>query len=107
MRRHTVTPVPIGSGPTRTLAKVANRLAKMQPEAGGVCDLTAMNVDLALAGIAVKIALETPGLKRKQILGQVREIIPNATEKAVSNGLYCSEISKSRGGGWYPKATQR
>jgi hypothetical protein len=66
-----------------------------------------VDVDLALAGIPVKIALETPGLKRKQILEQVRKIIRNATEKAVSNGLYRSEIPKSWGGGWYPKATQR
>ena len=53
MRRHTGIPVPIDIGPTKTLAKVANHLAKTQSEAGGVYDLTAADVDPALAGIAV------------------------------------------------------
>jgi hypothetical protein len=46
------------------------------------------------AELAVKIALETPGLKRTEILEQVRKITPNATEKAMSNGLYRSEITE-------------
>ncbi len=33
-------PVSIGLGPTKTLAKVANHLAKKNPEYSGVCDLT-------------------------------------------------------------------
>ena len=53
VRRHTGIPVSIGIGPTKTLAKVANHLAKTQPESGGVYDLTAVDVDPALAGIAV------------------------------------------------------
>jgi DNA polymerase V len=53
VRRHTGIPVPIDIGPTKTLAKVANHLAKTQSEAGGVYDLTAVDVDPALAGIAV------------------------------------------------------
>lgn len=35
-------PVCVGVGATRTLAKLANHLAKKRPEFGGVCDLTAM-----------------------------------------------------------------
>ena len=53
VRRDTGIPVSIGIGPTKTLPKVANHLAKTQPERGRVCDLTAMDVDQALAGIAV------------------------------------------------------
>jgi DNA polymerase V len=53
VRRHTGIPVSIGIGPTKTLAKIANHLAKTQPEAGGVYDLTVVDVDPALAGIEV------------------------------------------------------
>jgi DNA polymerase V len=53
MRRHTGIPVSIGIGPTKTLAKVANHLAKAQPDTGGVYDLTAMDVDHALASVEV------------------------------------------------------
>jgi DNA polymerase V len=51
--RHTGIPVSIGLGPTKTLAKVANHLAKMHPDAGGVYDLTAADVDHALATMGV------------------------------------------------------
>jgi DNA polymerase V len=47
--RHTGIPVSIGIGLTKTLAKVANYLAKTQPDAGGVCELAAADVDQALA----------------------------------------------------------
>jgi DNA polymerase V len=53
VRRDTGIPVSIGIGPTKTLAKVANHLAKAQPETGGVCDLAEMDVDHALASIEV------------------------------------------------------
>lgn len=39
VRRWTGIPVSIGIGPTKTLAKVANRLAKKRPEFGGMLDL--------------------------------------------------------------------
>lgn len=35
-------PVCVGVGPTKTLAKLANHVAKRQPHWGGVCDLTTM-----------------------------------------------------------------
>jgi DNA polymerase V len=53
MRRHTGIPVSIGIGPTKTLAAIANLLAKTQPDAGGVCDLTAAHVDQALATVEI------------------------------------------------------
>ena len=40
VRRWTGIPTCVGLGPTRTLAKVANHLAKKRPELDGVCDLT-------------------------------------------------------------------
>jgi DNA polymerase V len=51
VRRHTGIPVSIGIGPTKTLAKVANHLAKAQPDTGGVYELTAADADHALASI--------------------------------------------------------
>jgi DNA polymerase V len=53
VRRDTGIPVSIGIGPTKTLAKIANYLAKAQPESGGVFNLTEIDVDHALAGIEV------------------------------------------------------
>jgi len=40
VRRHTGIPVSIGLGPTKTLAKAANRLAKKHPRYEGVCMLS-------------------------------------------------------------------
>jgi DNA polymerase V len=53
VRRDTGIPVSIGLGSTKTLAKVANHLAKAQPESGGVCDLAEIDMDHALASIEV------------------------------------------------------
>ena len=51
--RWTGIPVSIGLGPTKTLAKVANRLAKKRPEFGGVLDLSAReDVDALLESVA-------------------------------------------------------
>jgi DNA polymerase V len=53
VKRDTGIPVSIGIGPTKTLAKVANHLAKAQPETGGVYELSEAEADSALAGIDV------------------------------------------------------
>jgi DNA polymerase V len=54
VRRHTGIPVSIGIGPTKTLAKVANHVAKTEPDTGGVYDLTtAGDVDRVLASVEV------------------------------------------------------
>ena len=42
IRQWTGLPVCVGCGPTKTLAKIANHLAKKNPEFDGVCDLHAM-----------------------------------------------------------------
>lgn len=43
VRQWTGLPVCVGFAPTKTLAKLANHLAKKQPQWGGVCDLTAVS----------------------------------------------------------------
>ena len=56
VHRWTGIPVSIGAGPTKTLAKLANRLAKSSPRTGGVLDL-AYNpawIEPALRGIALQ-----------------------------------------------------
>lgn len=55
VRRHTGIPVSVGIGPTKVLAKIANRLAKRYPETGGVLDAGALGSHLAahLGRIAV------------------------------------------------------
>jgi DNA polymerase V len=53
VRRDTGIPVSIGVGPTKTLAKIANHLAKAQPQTGGVFDLTEEDVDTALTRIEI------------------------------------------------------
>ena len=52
VRQWTGIPVSIGIGPTKTLAKMANRLAKKTPELGGVLDLeTVRDIDELLARV--------------------------------------------------------
>lgn len=52
VRQWTGIPVSIGIGPTKTLAKIANRLAKKTPELGGVLDLGMVrDLDETLSGI--------------------------------------------------------
>lgn len=55
IKQHTGIPVSIGIGPTKTLAKIANRLAKKKPEHQGVCDLTDHHqIDHILASLPVQ-----------------------------------------------------
>lgn len=56
VRRETGIPVTVGLGPTKVLAKAANRIAKRNPETGGVLDLDALGPhrDAHLAQIDVK-----------------------------------------------------
>ncbi|MDQ3919676.1 MAG: Y-family DNA polymerase [Acidobacteriota bacterium] len=45
VRKWTGIPVSVGIGPTKVLAKVASRVAKMRPEYGGVVDFSGKDVD--------------------------------------------------------------
>lgn len=48
-------PVSVGIGETKTLAKIANKVAKKSPTAGGVLDLSALpNRELALSAVRVE-----------------------------------------------------
>ena len=56
VRKWTGLPVCVGIGSSKTLAKLANHIAKKQPHFNGVCDLASMpqaQIDLLLAGIEV------------------------------------------------------
>ncbi|SOD42772.1 Y-family DNA polymerase [Nitrosovibrio sp. Nv4] len=56
MLQWTGLPVCVGVGPSKTLAKLANHIAKKNPRFNGVCDLAAMPqaaIDALLAGIEV------------------------------------------------------
>ena len=56
VRQWTGLPVCVGIGPSKTLAKLANHIAKKQPQFNGVCDLASMpqaQTDLLLANIDV------------------------------------------------------
>lgn len=55
VRRATGIPVSVGIGPTKVLAKVANRIAKRNPETGGVLDTTTLgpHLEAHLSGVAV------------------------------------------------------
>lgn len=58
-------PVCVGFGATKTLAKIANHIAKQQPRFGGVCDLTSMGepeLDALLSAMPVR---EVWGIGRK------------------------------------------
>ena len=48
--RGPASPTCVGIGPTKTLAKLANHVAKKNPELGGVCDLTDEGVRQTLDG---------------------------------------------------------
>ncbi|MBU1001254.1 MAG: Y-family DNA polymerase [Proteobacteria bacterium] len=54
VRRWTGITVSVGLGPTKTLAKVANRIAKKDPALRGVCDLSILpDLDAVLNGVHV------------------------------------------------------
>lgn len=54
VRQWTGIPVSVGIGPTKTLAKAANRTAKGRPELEGICDLTDSAAQTAaLAGLKI------------------------------------------------------
>jgi DNA polymerase V len=53
VRRQVGLPVSIGYGPTKTLAKIANRIAKKRPEHGGVFAILDEEVDSILATVEV------------------------------------------------------
>lgn len=56
IKQWTALPVCVGFGPTKTLSKLANHVAKKQPEWNGVCDLTMLDEsdrDALIGGIEI------------------------------------------------------
>ncbi len=92
--RHTVTkwtgiPVSIGFAPTKTLAKLANRVAKKNPHHQGVYDLSSSaNIDEILAGMEVE---DVWGIGRQY------------TKKLNSHGIYSVRDLKYASDDWIRK----
>ena len=87
VRQWTGLPVCVGIGPSKTLAKLANHIAKKQPQFNGVCDLASMpqaqtNLLLANFGVAevwgvgrrIGLQLHAAGITTVQ---QLREASPS------------------------------
>ena len=71
IRQHTGIPVSIGFGPTKTLAKLANRVAKKNPEHGGIfAILPGGDLDSLLKGIEVGDVWGIGGRSTKKLAGQ-------------------------------------
>ena len=111
VRQWTGIPVSVGIGPTKTLAKLANRYAKKNPQMNGVFDLTSVNPDEVLAkiecqdvwGIGNRTALKLAGAGIKSALDLKRADIPwirnklgVVGERTVRelNGIACLELDE-------------
>ncbi|MDH3359650.1 MAG: Y-family DNA polymerase, partial [Desulfobulbaceae bacterium] len=70
IRQHTGIPVSIGFGPTKTLAKLANRVAKKNPQHGGIfAILPGADLDSLLKGIDVGDVWGIGGRSTKKLSG--------------------------------------
>ncbi|MFA7381827.1 MAG: Y-family DNA polymerase [Desulfurivibrionaceae bacterium] len=81
-------PVSIGFGATKTLAKIANRIAKKQPEHGGVFVLPEQNLEAILATIEV---------------GEVWGIGPRQSQKLCAYGMRTVLDLKNANDAWLRK----
>ncbi|MDP2003891.1 MAG: Y-family DNA polymerase [Desulfurivibrionaceae bacterium] len=71
VKQHTGIPVSIGYGPTKTLAKIANRIAKKDPEHGGVFTiLPESDIDDILKNIEVGDVWGIGGRSTQKLAGQ-------------------------------------
>lgn len=90
IRQYVGIPVSIGIGPTKTLAKIANRIAKKNPEHGGVFDLTGRpDLNGLLAGTEVR-----------DIWGIGRRGAAKLNRRGVSTAL---DLKNASGDGWIRK----
>ena len=73
VKQWTGLPVCVGVGPTKTLAKLANHLAKKRPEWSGVCDLATLSPDELAGTLATVGVRDVWGVGRKleeKLVGQ-------------------------------------
>ena len=92
VRQWTGIPTCVGIGPTKTLAKLANHIAKKRAELGGVCDLTnAAARDRWLAKIEVGEVWGIGGASERKLLAigvetvaQLRDLDPRLARKMLS-----------------------
>ena len=92
VRQWTGLPTCVGIGPTKTLAKLANHIAKSVPELGGVCDLSNEDERAAwLVGISVGEVwgVGRASLAKLQALGvdtvaDLRDLDPRPARKALT-----------------------
>ncbi len=107
VRQWTGIPVCVGVGPTKTLAKLANHLAKKRPEFNGVCDLTDVGlrdrmlptiaaIDVWGLGAASVRKLLTHGLRSADDVRRInpklaREVLTVVGERIIHelNGVSC------------------
>lgn len=73
-------PVCVGFGPTKTLAKLANKIAKSHAELGGVCDLTSMPEPALTALLATVPVEDVWGIGRKLSAALIQGGINNAAQ---------------------------
>lgn len=109
-------PVSVGIGSTKTLAKLANYMAKKYPEFNGVCDLNALSPQQQeewlkktgveeIWGIGRRVAPKLHAMKIKTAL-DLKHAHPSALRKAFSvvmekvireiNGMPCIELEEIR-----------
>lgn len=113
VRQYTGIPTCVGIGPTKTLAKLANHVAKKRPEAAGVCDLS----DSALLDHVAKtipvsdvwgvgrryterlalLGVETVAQLMKQPLRRIREVFGVVMARTVQElqGEACAGIEEA------------
>ncbi len=96
VRQWTGIPTCIGIGPTKTLAKLANFLAKKRPELGGVCDLRAASVRAELLP-TVPID-EVWGIGRRSAPKLVREGVATAAALAALDPQRARKLLTVTGG---------
>ncbi len=102
-------PTCVGIGPTKTLAKLANHIAKTNPSMKGVCHLRADRLDAMLAAVNVKEVWGIGGsyLERLNAIGvqtaldlkhldpvRARELLTVVGQRTVQelNGIACSDL---------------
>lgn len=87
IRQYSGLPICIGIGSTKTLAKLANHLAKSRAEFNGVCDFTSMS--------AGELNHYFGTLDVSEIWGIGRRLVPKLNQKGITTAQHLKEASPS------------